>query len=465
MRTDPRLQRFKDEEKQAKAAKKQEKEDAVRKAAEDKKKAEEEERLRKEELEKQDKLRAGEEKKEREARKNKLRKDRKALRDHAKANNYYLADGADQVSILEEAVRFDDLLDTLEGEQIEAYRARQTNDSLSREQLKEIYEEELERLRFSRDGEKKKQEQFKTDADTQRQSQEKTKGVAWSPKELAALIHAVKVHPGGTTQRWEKIAFYVNTHGGEDDEDEKAKKRRLRKADDCIRMSKELDEGQAVAMEKDRQKLQAVTSIKKHEVEIKDAPTMRYEADEELEREAVRAKEAAVSEKAAKPAEEAKQAPVVVKPVAKKPAAEDGNPKEAAAAAGEAKPARKLSAVTEPSAEAKPRKISEVKEKTAPRKLSETAEPKEPKADATSPSEAVSAAVAAGATAVDNVWSPVQQAALEAALRTHSASMYKDAPNERWDKIAPLVPGKTKKDIKARVKELAELVKQKKQAA
>lgn len=463
MRNDPRLQRFKDEEKQAKIAKKQEKEDAIRRAAEEKKRAEEEERLRKEEQEKQEKLKAGEEKKEREARKNKARKDRKAVRDHAKANDYYFPEGTDKLAILEEAVRLDDLLESMEAEQLESYRARQTDDSQSKEQLRQIYEDELEKLRCefavtrgyavstpsltllsspkpaSRDGEKKKQEQARTDADAQRDNKDKSKAAPWTPKEIAVLIHAVKLYPGGSLQRWEKIAAYINAHAGEEDEDEKAKKRRFRKPDECIKMSKELDEGQAAAATMDRTKLQEIGSgIRKHEVEIKETPSMRYEAELEAERAAAAAKkDAGVAGKAAKPSEPAKTAEPAAKPVKEKaPTAPAPVPTPAAAVAA-------------------PAPAEAPKEKSAP---AAAPAPAEKKAEAKSP-------VEAAANASETIWSPVQQAALEAALRQHPASMYKENPNERWDKIAPLVPGKTKKDIKARVKELAELVKQKKQAA
>ncbi|KAI9034428.1 hypothetical protein DFJ74DRAFT_18091 [Hyaloraphidium curvatum] len=420
MRADPRLQRFKDEERLAKAAKKLEKEEAAKRAAEEKQRAEEEARRAKEEKEREEKLQAEQEKKEREARKNRARKDRKAIRDHAKANAFYLPeDEQQQVALLEEAVRLDDLLESLEAEQLESYRTRQTDDSAGRERLREVYLEELERLRASREKEKKKQDQMRSEAEAQRESKEKSKGVPWSPKEIAVLIKAVKLFPGGTTSRWEKIASYVNTHGGEENEDEKSKKRRFRRPDECIRMSKELDEGQAVAMEQERERLQAVGSgMKKHEVDIKEAPTMRYEADEELEREAIRAKETVVRGNVAQQSEAAQ-------PQAKLPpkAAPEKSAKDSVPASGK-----------------KP-----------------IVDPKEPAA--------ASAAAEQAASPADNTWTPVQQAALEAALRQHPAAMYKDNPNERWDKIAPMVPGKGKKEIKARVKELAELIKKKKEGS
>ena len=44
-------------------------------------------------------------------------------------------------------------------------------------------------------------------------------------------------------------------------------------------------------------------------------------------------------------------------------------------------------------------------------------------------------------------WTPLEQKALEAAMRTH-----REKGDERWDKIANDVPGKSKKECIARVK-------------
>jgi len=40
--------------------------------------------------------------------------------------------------------------------------------------------------------------------------------------------------------RWEKIAAYVNDHGGEEDESESTKKKRMRRPEDVIRMAREI---------------------------------------------------------------------------------------------------------------------------------------------------------------------------------------------------------------------------------
>ena len=60
---------------------------------------------------------------------------------------------------------------------------------------------------------------------------------------------------------------------------------------------------------------------------------------------------------------------------------------------------------------------------------------------------------------VKNDWSQQQQQLLEEGLKMYPSSL---APTERWDKIAGMVTGKTKKDCIERYKFLCEVAKQKK---
>lgn len=59
-------------------------------------------------------------------------------------------------------------------------------------------------------------------------------------------------------------------------------------------------------------------------------------------------------------------------------------------------------------------------------------------------------------------WTTAQQLQLEAGLRQFPASNFKTTPGDRWVSISKVVEGKTAKDIKTRVKCLADLVKKKK---
>ncbi|KAI9175325.1 Zuotin [Blastocladiella emersonii ATCC 22665] len=94
----------------------------------------------------------------------------------------------------------------------------------------------------------------------------KTGARPWSAKELHALVSGVNKIPGGTQQRWEKIADHVAHHSGEP----------LRKVADVIAQSKQLlvpgggaSTAAALKSLQDQQKRAAG--------EIKDAPTLRDE--------------------------------------------------------------------------------------------------------------------------------------------------------------------------------------------
>ncbi|KAJ1554681.1 DnaJ (Hsp40), sub C, member 2 [Nowakowskiella sp. JEL0078] len=198
--------------------------------------------------------------------------------------------------------------------------------------------------------------------------QEKVKS-PWSPKEVAILIKAFKTYPGGTTDRWETIADYVNLHGGEDNETEASRAKRMRTADECIKMSKSVQSGAAGVA--DRSKLQNATFKR---------PVQPTPPPEEISR----------------PESSMSDAPDV-----------------SATSNGHTDSNQTINGTT-------------------------------------------------NGTVKSSEWTTSQQLALEAALKQYPASQFTAAPTERWVKIAELIEGKSKKDVKARVKELAEMIKKKK---
>lgn len=209
----------------------------------------------------------------------------------------------------------------------------------------------------------------------------------WLPKEMQILIKAVKLLPGGTLQRWEKIADYVNAHGGEDNETAAQKSARQRKADDCIKMSKEFGRGGA----DEKSYIASASQAKIPVFEIKDAPTQRFDVE-----------------------------------------------KETSAAVRTPPPSKS----------------------TTPAPASASAAASSAPTPAATPASAVDSTSAA-----DSPWSAIQQAQLEAALKLYPAGDFKETPADRWDQISSSIDGKTTKDVKKRVKELAELVKKKKETS
>ncbi|KXS09172.1 hypothetical protein M427DRAFT_141313 [Gonapodya prolifera JEL478] len=421
MKLDPRLAAFKEQDRLAKEARKKEREDAQRRQVEEAKAVEEAVKREKERLEEAEKAKSDAAKKDREARKKLLRKERKALRDLLVAANYHLqSSDVNDVNLAIESGRLEEILenfgDNLAG--ISTFRAEVTKAAtVGSEEARLAVEGEYGKLQSGKNAAKEKQEFLRVEAvRLAKEKQEKGKEALWSPKELAALITGVKVYPGGTISRWEKIASYVNMHGGEDDEDDKSKKKRFKRPDDCIKRSNDLKNADA-PQQIEKEKLQAVAGPTKHDIEIKDAPTVRYEVD---------LPSPALNAAAPPPAPPAKVTPAPAAPVEKTAA-----------------PAK---AAKVPSQNAPPASLPQ----TVPSEAVEA--PKQPQATS-----ALSSAAPVEAT----VWSAASQQALESALRAHPASKYADNPNERWKNIAQAVQGKTVKEVKARVKELAELAKRK----
>ncbi|KAJ3124247.1 hypothetical protein HK098_001309 [Nowakowskiella sp. JEL0407] len=363
MKADPRIAKFKESEKAAKEAKKREKEMAAKAAQEELKRKADEEKAASEKAEQEEKQRQETEKKAREAKKKLIRREKKKIKEILKEHNNLLPQDATAAYIGDHLHMIDQVLDALDGEQLEELR-KNFEAAIERGEgvlgMSDVLFAKYKSINDSEEANKRQAELAKMLADDLRkQAEEKARRekvkAPWSPKEVAILIKAFKMYPGGTIDRWETIAEYVNLHGGEENEDEATKNKRMRSADECIKMSKQVQQGGAGAA--DRSKLQS-TLVKRAQHTTEETP------------------------------------------------------------------------------------------QTAPES---TATPK---------SESTSNSITNVSSSSD--WTPEQQSALESALKQYPASMFTSAPAERWSKIAELIEGKSKKDVKARVKELAEMVKRKK---
>jgi DnaJ family protein C protein 2 len=195
---------------------------------------------------------------------------------------------------------------------------------------------------------RQQQEKARLQKQLDAEKRKETEKAPWTPKEGTILIKAFKIYPGGSLDRWQKIADYVNEHGGAENESPEEKEKRKRTADECIKMSKHMQSAAAA----EREQFQSVQKRTVKENGAGDDPTVRMD---------------------------------------------DGAPPPSTANA------------------------------------SGTSE-----------------------------WTPKQQQDLEIALKKYPASMFTQNPAERWDKVSEKVTGKSKKEVKMRVKELADMVKRKK---
>ncbi|XP_034835223.1 dnaJ homolog subfamily C member 2 [Maniola hyperantus] len=202
---DPRIQRFKQEDKDKKLAAKRARQDAVQA-----KKAEEERLIKEAQLAKQkadeaERARLEVARAEREVQKKNLRKERKSLRDVCKANNYYATDENETVTHMAAVEKicemlklneFQDLIKDLESNGRDAF-------------IKAVKESE-EKLEAERRAlfETKKAEEQKA-----KKSAALKAPIEWSVEMTQLLIKAVNLFPAGTNQRWDVVANFLNQHG------------------------------------------------------------------------------------------------------------------------------------------------------------------------------------------------------------------------------------------------------------
>ncbi|KAI8909192.1 hypothetical protein EDD86DRAFT_207129 [Gorgonomyces haynaldii] len=328
---DPRIKQFKQQDKAAKEAKKREKELASKAGEiEAQKKAEEERKIR-EQQEAEEKAKRDEEKKNKEAHKNAVRKEKKTIKRLLRDHNNFLPEGTSVEILTQHLARVDALFEAYDLQQLSEWRQNlEAVQEQGAEALLLVFEEEYLNLEENKPAAEKKTEQTKKEV-------KQVEAKQWNPQETNLLIKAVKLYPGGTVGRWDRIADYLSEHGGSSFT-----------AKECIAKSKDL---QTIAAPQ-RQALQEKPKVQA-KVEITEQTSERIQ----------------------------------------------------------------------PKKDEAPKPTMLVPEKSD--------------------------------------WTLEQQLALEAGLRQFTAAMFSKNPAERWEKIAEVVPGKDKKDVKTRVKVLADLVKKK----
>ncbi|KAJ2948766.1 hypothetical protein O0L34_g8025 [Tuta absoluta] len=201
---DPRIQRFKQEDKDKKLAAKQARQNAVQAKKAEEERLIKEAQLAKQKAEEAERARIEAARAEREQQKKNLRKERKALRDMCKNNNYYASSEDETVSHmasvekiceLMKAIELQDFIKELEANGRKAFlkTAKETEDKLEEERraLFETKKEEVQKV--------KKESAVRTPME-------------WTAEMMQMLIKAVNLFPAGTNQRWDVVANFLNQH-------------------------------------------------------------------------------------------------------------------------------------------------------------------------------------------------------------------------------------------------------------
>uniref|UniRef100_A0A8C4IS24 DnaJ homolog subfamily C member 2 n=1 Tax=Dicentrarchus labrax TaxID=13489 RepID=A0A8C4IS24_DICLA len=211
---DPRIKKFKEEEKARKESEKKAKADAKRREQEEKERARQAEleaaRLVKEKEEEEAKQVAQQAKKEKEIQKKAIKKERQKLRTTCKNWNYFGDNEADSVKMMEEVEKLCDRLELTSLQSLNEILASGSKDDSKAAVEKQVQEVNAQ-LQREREAEVQARQAARS-ADQASGGGGGGGGKGWNEDDLQLLIKAVNLFPAGTNARWEVIANYMNLH-------------------------------------------------------------------------------------------------------------------------------------------------------------------------------------------------------------------------------------------------------------
>ncbi|CAH4032486.1 unnamed protein product [Pieris brassicae] len=221
---DPRIQKFKQEDKDKKLAAKRARQDAVQAKKAEEERLFKEAQLAKQKAEEAERAKIEAARAEREMQKKNLRKEKKSLRDLCKTNNYYAQNDDETVSHMAAVEKICELMKLMELQDF--IKELEANGRSSFLKTMKDTEDKLEAERHAL-FENKKVEEHRT-----KKSAALKAPVEWSVEMTQLLIKAVNLFPAGTNQRWEVVANFLNQHGTFTDERRFNAKEVLNKAKD-----------------------------------------------------------------------------------------------------------------------------------------------------------------------------------------------------------------------------------------
>lgn len=203
---DPRIAKFKQDDKEKKLAAKRAKQSAAQAKKEEEERLLKEIQLAKEQAEAAEKARIEAKRQEREAQKKAIKKERKTLRDICKSNNYYADSNEQSLAHMTAVEAICERLSLNELEELNR-NIKNIGKSAFLKALKENeVREEQERLAVL-DAAKQKNNTENKPAPVVKQAPE------WNENNIQLLVKAVNLFPAGTNQRWEVVANFINQHG------------------------------------------------------------------------------------------------------------------------------------------------------------------------------------------------------------------------------------------------------------
>lgn len=211
---DPRIARFKEEDKKRKLDIKKAKQDEIRQRIEreeaERARIEEEERLKKLASEEEEKRKRLEEKKQRDQAKKEVKKVVKGLEEIFRVNDYFTTNPKDRIKSIEDLDKLTRMLTLNEVREFKG-EMEKTEDFKSRQNL---FIKRMDRVNAMLE-EEKRQSLAKVNSTQNGQSNDNSKAPTWTEDEIKLLVKSVSLFPAGTKDRWEVIADYMSQHSTE----------------------------------------------------------------------------------------------------------------------------------------------------------------------------------------------------------------------------------------------------------
>uniref|UniRef100_G3Q708 DnaJ heat shock protein family (Hsp40) member C2 n=1 Tax=Gasterosteus aculeatus aculeatus TaxID=481459 RepID=G3Q708_GASAC len=213
---DPRIKKFKEEEKARKESEKKAKVEAKKREQEEKERARQAEveaaRLAKEKEDEEAKQVAQLAKKEKEIQKKAFKKERQKLRTTCKNWNYFADNESEGVKMMEEVEKLCDRLELTSLQSLNEILALGSKDD-SKAAVDQQVKRHIE-VNAQLQKEKEAEVQIRQSARSAEQASGAggAGGKNWGEEDLQLLIKAVNLFPAGTNARWEVIANYMNLH-------------------------------------------------------------------------------------------------------------------------------------------------------------------------------------------------------------------------------------------------------------
>lgn len=209
---DPRIAKFKEEDKQKKLDVKRARQEEIRMRVEreeaERNRLEEEEKQKKMATEEEEKRKRFEEKKQRDQAKKEIKKAVKGLEEIFKANEYFISNPRDKIKHIEE---LDKLTKMLTLNEIREFKDEMSKCNEFRDK-QSLFLSRLDRMNGKMEEEKKQTLLKTTNPTTNGDSDSKSKTPNWTEDEIKLLVKAVSTFPAGTKDRWEVIAKYMGEH-------------------------------------------------------------------------------------------------------------------------------------------------------------------------------------------------------------------------------------------------------------